>query len=121
MIARPTVLNAYMTAASGLRPRSRRARRYLLRKWTVSSTTMPNVMLATSEVPALFAHLSWHTEPVHISYMAPDDLVREAQEFYHLFGRAALTEAGRVLLGGRGHKQMRNADRHDSGRPLIPG
>ena len=44
--ALPTVSNAYLTASSGAKPFSRRALKYLLKKCTVSSTTIPNVILA---------------------------------------------------------------------------
>ena len=48
-MARPTSWNAWRTASSGVPPRSRRARWYLLKKCTVSSTTMPMVMAMTTE------------------------------------------------------------------------
>lgn len=45
----PTVENAYLTASSELRFNSLRALRYLLKKCTVSSTTIPSVMPTTTE------------------------------------------------------------------------
>lgn len=38
------------------------------------------------EVSALFRHLSWHTEPVHIFAPAPADMRAEARHFFLLFG-----------------------------------
>ena len=49
--ATPTVEKAYLTALIASSSRSRRARKYLLMKWIVSSTTIPSVMAATTDSP----------------------------------------------------------------------
>ena len=49
--AMPTEEKAYRTASCEDNCCSLQARRYLLRKWTVSSTTMPSVMPTTTAKP----------------------------------------------------------------------
>ena len=50
-MAVPTELKEKRTASEGIIRFSRRARRYLLRKWTVSSTTIPKVKETITDNP----------------------------------------------------------------------